>query len=116
MEFAEKMAADIQGKNDENHTMLRSLDQLSPESKNRSKKTITAIYFKDMQTRLSDSGQSAGVGRLHLLLDEMTRPRRCREGKDQNEGRKFQRHLTKFNWLSIWKKRAAENKTLLHSK
>lgn len=84
-EAMEKMPANKRRKNDENEAMIRLLDQLYLESKNRSKKNIIAMHIKDVQASMSEYVWSAGVGRLLLQLARMTRPRGRRGRKDQNK-------------------------------
>lgn len=69
MEAIEKMKADKRGKNYENEPILRLLDQFYPESKNRPKKTIIAMYIKDMQASMSKYVRDTGVGHLLLQLE-----------------------------------------------
>lgn len=97
----ERTAADRRSEQAENHKMLSLLDQLYPESKNRSKKNISGRFLKDMPESKSDFVYSAGVGRLVLELDRLARSRGCRRGRSQNQSNSqncCKGHLTKSKW------------------
>lgn len=66
---------DRQREDEENLKVLSLSNQIYPESKKRSMKTIVRCYTKDKQRNLSDYVQSVGAGRPSLRLDRITRGR-----------------------------------------